>query len=392
MHVNNISTTTLGTNNYHTYVNISNNNSDNNSDNNNHSDNGNSNKNEFNSNSNLTTIEVKDPYNNRDIILKFTKKQKGIYIWKSLNGEIQKTLHPYFVTGFTDAEGSFMVSITKPEHRKSWAISCRFVIRLHLAELPLLLKVQEFFGGIGFIHKDFKGNKVSYNVTDLNHLVNVIIPHFNSYPMFTQKHLDYILWSKIVNLMFNKEHLNEKGLDKIISLKASLNNKLTPSLQSAFPNVIPADRGEMKILTEITEPQWLVGFITGDGSFSASSKDTKRKAFRVRFIITQHAKDLELLKVIKSYFGGIGGINKNGDCYNYEVGSYKDCYNYILTFLLENSIPSEALKYQNFKIWEEILSIVVSGDHNTETGISRINALLSTLNKYDKNSPLELKL
>ena len=68
----------LGINKYHTYINISNDkNSDN--DNNKNSDNDKF-KNEFNLNSNITKIEVKDPYNNRDTILKFTKKQKGIYI------------------------------------------------------------------------------------------------------------------------------------------------------------------------------------------------------------------------------------------------------------------------------------------------------------------------
>ena len=140
----------------------------------------------------------------------------------------------------------------------------------------------------------------------------------------------------------------------------------------------------MEIITNITEPQWLVGFIAGNGSLSAYSKNTKRNAFRVRFLITQHARDLELLKVIKSYFGEIGGIYKNGGSYNYEVGSYKDCYNFILPFLLNNPIPYVSLKYKNFKIWEEILNILISGEHNSEIGVTKINALLSTLNKYDK--------
>ena len=338
---------------------------------------------------NYTKIEIKDPYNNRDIILKISKKQKGVYIWESLDGK--NLLHPYFVTGFSDGESSFIASVTNnPNYLLNWVVSTKFKISLHLAELPLLLSIQEFFGGIGFITKDLKNNNVSYTVTKLDDLVNVIIPHFKSFPLLTQKHLDFILWSKIVNLMYNQEHLNEKGLQEIINLKASLNNKLTPSLQTAFPNVIPAERGEMEIITKITEPQWLVGFISGDGSFSASSKDTKRNAFRVRFLITQHARDLELLKVIKSHFGDIGGIYKNGDSFNYEVGSYKDCYNYILPFLLENPIPSVSLKYKNFKIWEEILNTLISGTHKTEIGVSQINALLSTLNKYDKNPPLEL--
>jgi hypothetical protein len=337
----------------------------------------------------FTKIEVKDPYNNRDIILKITKKQKGIYIWESLDGN--NKLHPYFVTGFSDAESSFIVSVShNSKHLLNWAVSSKFVIGLHIAELPLLLSIQEFFGGIGFITKDTTNNRAFFTVNKLDDLVNIIIPHFNSFPLLTQKRLDFILWSKIVNIMYKQEHLTEKGLQEIINLKASLNNKLSPSLESAFPNVVPVKRDQIDNITKITEPQWLVGFITGDGSFTASSKDNKRSAFRVRFVITQHAKDLELLKVIKSHFGDVGSIYKNGSSYNYEISSYKDCYYYILPFFLENPIPSVVLKYKNLKIWEEILNIVISGEHNIEIGITKINALLSTLNKYDKHPPLEL--
>ena len=57
------------------------------------------------------------------------------------------------------------------------------------------------------------------------------------------------------------------------------------------------------------DPQWLTGFITGDGSFTASSRDNKRKAFRVRFILTQHFRDLALLEAIRNNFSG-GGMYK----------------------------------------------------------------------------------
>jgi hypothetical protein len=50
-----------------------------------------------------------------------------------------------------------------------------------------------------------------------------IIPHFNSFPLVTQKQADYILFKEIVSRMANKEHLTNSGLIKILSLKASLN-------------------------------------------------------------------------------------------------------------------------------------------------------------------------
>jgi len=154
-----------------------------------------------------------------------------------------KTINPYFVAGFSDAESSFQICVYKnTKYNTGLNIIPSFSIHLHIKDLTLLYNIQSVFG-VGSIHIDKKGESVTYTVVSVKELINVIIPHFNSFPLFTQKRLDFILWSKIVNLMYNKEHLNEKGLQEIISLKASLNNKLPSSLQTAFPNVIPAERG-----------------------------------------------------------------------------------------------------------------------------------------------------
>ena len=99
-------------------------------------------------------------------------------------------------------------------------------------------------------------------------------------------------------------HLTEKGLHEILSIKASMNNGLSAKVAAAYPGVKPVVRPVIETTTTIANPNWLVGFVTGDGSFSASSNNTKRKAFIVRFFITQHARDLKLLEAIKNYFGG----------------------------------------------------------------------------------------
>jgi len=119
------------------------------------------------------------------------------------------------------------------------------------------------------------------------------------------------------------------------------------------------------------DPYWLTGFITGDGSFSASSRNTKRKVFRVRFFLTQHSRDLELLDGIKDPISGVGCISKNGNCFNYEV-SYKDCYTKILPFLLRYPIPYGSKKSNIFFIWKEILEIMISKNHKTEEGTRKL--------------------
>nr|ACZ73402.1 homing endonuclease [Linnemannia hyalina] len=64
----------------------------------------------------FTKIEVKDPYNNRDIILKITKKEKGIYIWESLDGHNKYVGHS--INLYNRISSYFMSSILKTKARK----------------------------------------------------------------------------------------------------------------------------------------------------------------------------------------------------------------------------------------------------------------------------------
>jgi len=63
---------------------------------------------------------------------------------------------------------------------------------------------------------------MQYRVSSLRNL-QVIIQHFDKYPLITQKQADYILFKEAVNLIINKEHLSLTGLLKFVGLKATIN-------------------------------------------------------------------------------------------------------------------------------------------------------------------------
>ncbi len=149
--------------------------------------------------------------------------------------------------------------------------------------------------------------------------------------------------------MKTKGHRTKEGLHDIVSIRASINNGLSPKLAAAFPKIIPFVRPAMELVSADLDPQWLVGFVAGDGSFSASPYSDKLKAFRAGFHITQHSRDLELLKAIKNYLG-VGNIYKNGNCFNYEVGSYKDCFKYIIPFFSKYPLPPVSSKAFNITV------------------------------------------
>jgi hypothetical protein len=95
-----------------------------------------------------------------------------------------------------------------------------FSITLHLRDLPLLQQIQTFFG-VGNLNKT--GNTATYRVTDLNQLIEVIIPFFNKYPIQGCKQLDYLDFCQIAFFMKDKVHLTEKGLNQIKEIKSRMN-------------------------------------------------------------------------------------------------------------------------------------------------------------------------
>jgi len=52
--------------------------------------------------------------------------------------------------------------------------------------------IKSYFGGRGNISKEYK-NIIKYEITSIQDLINVIIPHFEKFPLKTQKKADYIL-------------------------------------------------------------------------------------------------------------------------------------------------------------------------------------------------------
>ena len=102
---------------------------------------------------------------------------------------------------------------------------------MHEKDRNLLLSIQEFFGGIGNISKPNSASTVEFRVNILKELVNVIIPHFDNYPLITKKHSDYLLFKQVVLLMANKEHSNLEGIRKAVSLKGGINLGLSVELK-----------------------------------------------------------------------------------------------------------------------------------------------------------------
>lgn len=102
-----------------------------------------------------------------------------------------------------------------------------------------------------------------YKNQELLHIYN----HFNSFPLQSSKAIYFLLWGKALNMILAKEHLSYEGFLVILSIKAAFKNGLSDSLLNDYPSVkaisLPSfDR------TLSFNPNWIAGFVNGDGSFT----------------------------------------------------------------------------------------------------------------------------
>jgi hypothetical protein len=88
-----------------------------------------------------------------------------------------------------------------------------------------------------------------YCVSNLQDLLGAVIPHFEKFPLITQKQIDFELFKKIVVLVSQKQHLTPEGLNRILGLRAAMNLGLSEKLRTAFPNIPRITRPTIPTLT-----------------------------------------------------------------------------------------------------------------------------------------------
>jgi hypothetical protein len=106
----------------------------------------------------------------------------------------------------------------------------------------VLLENIKYTLGVGNIYYNSYDKTYKFKVSNINDLSNVIIPHLKKYYLITQKRIDFELFSKIIKIIKNREHLTKEGLQKIVNLKTTLNLGISDKLMKDFPETIINER------------------------------------------------------------------------------------------------------------------------------------------------------
>lgn len=129
-----------------------------------------------------------------------------------------------YLVGLTDGEGCFHVYVKKKKDDGTRnRVVPMFVIKLKAFDKQVLYQIKEYLGfGIVYIQRDRRKNHSTCYRYQASRLEDVkkIIKFFRENPLRSNsKRNDFELFSRIMELIENKEHYTEKGLDKIINLK-----------------------------------------------------------------------------------------------------------------------------------------------------------------------------
>ena len=180
--------------------------------------------------------------------------------------------------GFWDAEGSFLIKKSNNNIKFSFSICLNHDDKEVLNFILNRLKC-------GTINKS-GDTSVSFNISKIDDLLNILIPLFENFPLNGVKYLDYLVFKEGILKKLDCSISNDEKLELITNLKNTMNTK-----RESF--AMPSDHS-----IRIT-PYLLLGLIEGEGSFFISRKS---RSIGVCFSLALTYAQLPLMTAIKNFF------------------------------------------------------------------------------------------
>ncbi len=133
------------------------------------------------------------------------------------------TLDPWYVTGLTEGEGCFCVSLavrakmrTGLEARPSYSLS------LNEKDRRLLAGLQEFFG-CGWIRASRVDRTFKYEVRSAPELADRVVPHFEEFPLRGVKARSFAGFAEVCRMIRQGDHLVRDGMVEIVRIAYEMN-------------------------------------------------------------------------------------------------------------------------------------------------------------------------
>ncbi len=318
-----------------------------------------------------------DPFNGLNVFSNDTSKSK-FFEW---------------FTGLADGEGLFLVSIVN----KGTSCSFKFEIGVHKDDINMLCFIQKELG-IGRVATF--SNAAYFTVTAKDEII-LLLKIFALHPLKSNKALNYLSFKRAFELYVNNKGKISVVLEEIKILKSNMNYNRTDYDMSDYYSKNPLS---------IT-PNWLLGFVEGDGTFFVSKRSGGR-SYSLVFGLGQSLTNLYLKEAIRDYFNNLPYLS-NGSIEGMPAKDRPDkdtssfAYIYIekrkdktdgkqLDMIILNitrtdylskvfiplfdSLEWHSKKYLDFQDWKAIFKIKEKGLHYLPSGKELLELVLSQMN------------
>lgn len=124
------------------------------------------------------------------------------------------SLNNSWLAGFTQADGSFHISVVKSKsHKTGYSVRLEFSLKQN-DQLPLELLYNKLkLGNISLYHTNIWCYKSSGFKT-----AEILLNYFDKHHLFARKYVDYVKFRKVYIMITEGKHLDNKGILKIKSI------------------------------------------------------------------------------------------------------------------------------------------------------------------------------
>ena len=308
------------------------------------------------------------------------------------NNANSNVIRPWQITGLVDSEGAFTCSVS------GRSVKLEFKVTQKKYSAGILTRLDSYFNCGSIVIDNSKTVTLKYRVSSLSDILGIIIPHFESYPCFTSKNLNFRDWKKIALIMKDKKHLTTEGLAEIMSLLANMNkNRSFEDKFNYCKNSLGlTDNGEVN--TNLPA-DWIQSFIDGEGTFYnylASKKiDSRGRPYQIcnsSLEIAQNSHDVAVLIAIKQYFGGgyikpkynfidVNECKKSRSVNRFILRDTKTIINFV------NNHPMLTRKQLDYLDWKKVVELKNQDAHKTVEGLELMRKIISNMNSTRKDEP-----
>jgi LAGLIDADG endonuclease len=274
-----------------------------------------------------------------------------------------------------------------------------FYITQDVKSAHVLSRIKSYFG-CGDITYTERDKCLTYRIRGVKPCLDTVIPHFQLYPLRSEKYQNYLIFRQIVIMLSEKRHSTLEGLVSIIHLAFCMNLSFSGSRRKTekeellktcgFQYKLEMDKtkltehtdvfGKVMIETpsvEALDPSYLSGLVDGDGSFSVSFR--KNRSIKPAFTLGLEGDNQQLLLQVQEYFT-CGTIKPT--FWRYQVSDLHSLQAKIIPHF--KVYPLQSFKRNHFWLFARVCDLMSQGHHLNQEGFLRLIEIAYEMNEDGK--------